>query len=212
MNFKNTLIVYIFQFPLYFVSLWGVHFLTGLGFWWSVPIVVVLDLMYYVGENVRRNDWWTTLFVFYNSILYIFFFFVLLLEWLTMKSFLGLGGTIDVGILGWFEDVFNCCIAYVSCSYCEWCWIFSSKPPFWECYEFLWGAEMNTSNSIFISNFISFLCGVCTIYFLLIENSWWGLVFLVISPVMTGNLCSVLDKKWTIHFFFLLLISLLLPV
>jgi hypothetical protein len=54
---------------------------------------------------------------------------------------------------------------------------------------------MNISNIIFITNFTSFLCGICTIYFLLIENSWWGLVFLVTSSVMTGNICLILDKK-----------------
>lgn len=54
---------------------------------------------------------------------------------------------------------------------------------------------MNQANSIFISNFISFLCGMCTIYFLLIENSWVGIAFLLISSVMTGATYYLIDEK-----------------
>ena len=56
MKLKNTLLVYILQFPLSFALVFGVHFLTGLSIWWCVPIAVILDLMYYFGENIRRGE------------------------------------------------------------------------------------------------------------------------------------------------------------
>lgn len=55
MKLKNTLLSYILQFPLSFALVFGVYFLTGLSIWWSVSIAVILDLMYYFGENIRRG-------------------------------------------------------------------------------------------------------------------------------------------------------------
>lgn len=56
MKLKNTLLSYILQFPLSFALVFGVYFLTGLSIWWSVSIAVILDLMYYFGENIRRGE------------------------------------------------------------------------------------------------------------------------------------------------------------
>ena len=56
MNLKNTLLAYILQFPLLYVLVFGVHNLTDLNIWWCVPISVVLDWMYYFGENIRRGE------------------------------------------------------------------------------------------------------------------------------------------------------------
>ena len=56
MRIRNILLAYILQFPLAFALVFGVHFLTGLSIWWCVPIAFVLDLMYYVGENIRKVD------------------------------------------------------------------------------------------------------------------------------------------------------------
>ena len=56
MKLKNTILSYILQFPLTFALVFGVHFLTGLSVLWCVPIAVILDLMYYFGENIRKVD------------------------------------------------------------------------------------------------------------------------------------------------------------
>ena len=55
MKLKNTLLVYILQFPLLYFLVFGVHNLTDLSIWWCVPIAFVLDLMYYFGENIRKD-------------------------------------------------------------------------------------------------------------------------------------------------------------
>lgn len=56
MKLKNTLLAFPFQFPLMFALVFGVQCLTGLSIWWCVPIAFALDMMYYVGENVRRGE------------------------------------------------------------------------------------------------------------------------------------------------------------
>ncbi len=56
MKLKNTLLAYILQFPLLYVLVFGVHNLTDLNIWWCVFIAVVLDWMYYFGENIRKVD------------------------------------------------------------------------------------------------------------------------------------------------------------
>jgi hypothetical protein len=53
---KNLLFVLPLQLPLLFALVFGVHFLTGLSIWWCVPISFVLDLMHYIGENIRRGE------------------------------------------------------------------------------------------------------------------------------------------------------------
>ena len=55
MKLKNTLLALPLQFPLLFMSVWGVYYLTGISIWWCVPIAFVLDLMYYAGDNIRRG-------------------------------------------------------------------------------------------------------------------------------------------------------------
>ena len=55
MKLKNTLLAFPLQFPLFVALVFGVHNLTGLSIWWCVPISVVLDWMYYFGENIRRG-------------------------------------------------------------------------------------------------------------------------------------------------------------
>ena len=56
MKLKNTLLAFPLQFPLLVALVFGVHNLTGLSIWWCVPISVVLDWMYYFGENIRRGS------------------------------------------------------------------------------------------------------------------------------------------------------------
>ena len=56
MNLKNILLASPFQFPLFVAVVFGVHSLTDLSIWWCVPIAIVLDLMYYFGENIRRGE------------------------------------------------------------------------------------------------------------------------------------------------------------
>ncbi len=56
MKLKKILLAASLQIPLMFAAVFGVHFLTGgLGILWCVPIVFVLDMMYYFGENIRRD-------------------------------------------------------------------------------------------------------------------------------------------------------------
>lgn len=56
MRLRNILLAFPLQFPLMFALVFGIQFLTGLSIWWCVPIAFVLDLMYYVGENIRKVD------------------------------------------------------------------------------------------------------------------------------------------------------------
>lgn len=56
MKLKNTLLAFPLQFPLMFVLVFGVHNLTDLNIWWCVIISLVLDWMYYFGENIRRGE------------------------------------------------------------------------------------------------------------------------------------------------------------
>jgi hypothetical protein len=56
MKLKNTLLAFPLQFPLFVALVFGVHNLTGLSIWWCVPISIVLDWMYYFGENIRRGE------------------------------------------------------------------------------------------------------------------------------------------------------------
>ena len=56
MKLKNLLLAFPLQFPLLFILLFGVHFLTGLSIWWCFLIAFVLDVMYDVGENIRRGE------------------------------------------------------------------------------------------------------------------------------------------------------------
>ena len=56
MKLKNILLASPFQFPLFVAVVFGVHSLTDLSIWWCVPIALVLDLMYYFGENIRRGE------------------------------------------------------------------------------------------------------------------------------------------------------------
>lgn len=46
-----------------------------------------------------------------------------------------------------------------------------------------------------LSNFTSFNCGLCAYYFLCVKDSWWGMVFLLISSVMTGITYHLFDEK-----------------
>lgn len=56
MKLKNTLLAFPLQFPLLFVLVFGVRFLTDLNIWWCVLIASVLNVLYDVGEHVRRID------------------------------------------------------------------------------------------------------------------------------------------------------------
>ena len=56
MKLKNLLLAFPLQFPLLFVMVFGVRFLTDLSIWWCVPIAFVLDVMYYAGETIRRGE------------------------------------------------------------------------------------------------------------------------------------------------------------
>lgn len=56
MKLKNTLLAFPLQFPLLFVLVFGVRFLTDLNIWWCVLIAFVLNVLYDVGEIIRRND------------------------------------------------------------------------------------------------------------------------------------------------------------
>ena len=56
MKLKNILLALLLQSPLLYVLVFGVHNLTDLNIWWCVPISVVLDWMYYFGENIRRGE------------------------------------------------------------------------------------------------------------------------------------------------------------
>lgn len=55
MKLKNILLSLLLQSPLLYVLVFGVYNLTDLNIWWCVPIAVVLDWMYYFGENIRRG-------------------------------------------------------------------------------------------------------------------------------------------------------------
>ncbi len=55
MKLKKILLAAPLQIPLMFAVVFGVHFLTGLGILWCIPIAFVLDMMYYFGENIRRD-------------------------------------------------------------------------------------------------------------------------------------------------------------
>jgi len=55
MKLKNLLLAIPLQFPLLFVLVFGVHFLTGLSIWWCVSIAFVVNVMYDAGENIRRG-------------------------------------------------------------------------------------------------------------------------------------------------------------
>ena len=52
---KNILLGFLYQLPLIVALQNGVHYLTGLGLWWCVPISVVLIMIYNAGENIRRG-------------------------------------------------------------------------------------------------------------------------------------------------------------
>ena len=56
MKLKNTLLAFPLQFPLLFVLVFGVRFLTDLNIWWCLLIASVLNVLYDVGEHVRRID------------------------------------------------------------------------------------------------------------------------------------------------------------
>jgi uncharacterized membrane protein len=56
MKFKNILLAYILQFPLLYVLTFGVQNLTDLNIWWCVLIASGINVLYDVGEIIRRND------------------------------------------------------------------------------------------------------------------------------------------------------------
>ena len=56
MKLKNILLALLLQSPLLYVLVFGVHNLTDMNIWWCVPIAVILDWMYYFGENIRRGE------------------------------------------------------------------------------------------------------------------------------------------------------------
>lgn len=56
MKLKNILLTYILQIPLFYVLVFGVHNLTDLNIWWCVLIAFGINVLYDVGEIIRRND------------------------------------------------------------------------------------------------------------------------------------------------------------
>ena len=56
MNLKNILLSFPFQFPLLFVLVFGVRFLTDLNVWWCTLIAYVLVFSYDFGESIRRGE------------------------------------------------------------------------------------------------------------------------------------------------------------
>lgn len=54
---------------------------------------------------------------------------------------------------------------------------------------------MNQRFLFFLTNFTSFNCGMCAFYFLCVKDSWVGIVFLLISSVMTGATYYLIDEK-----------------
>ena len=55
MNLKNILLSFPFQFPLLFVLVFGVRFLTDLNVWWCTLIAYVLVFSYDFGEHIRKG-------------------------------------------------------------------------------------------------------------------------------------------------------------
>ena len=56
MKLKNTLLAFPFQIPLLYVLTFGVKNLADLNIWWCVLIAFGINVLYDVGENVRRGD------------------------------------------------------------------------------------------------------------------------------------------------------------
>lgn len=56
MKLKNTLLAFPFQFPLLYVLTFGVKNLADLNIWWCVLIAFGINVLYDVGENVRRHN------------------------------------------------------------------------------------------------------------------------------------------------------------
>ena len=56
MKLKNTLLAFPLQFPLLFVLTFGVRNIIDLNIWWCVLIAFGINVLYDVGEIIRRND------------------------------------------------------------------------------------------------------------------------------------------------------------
>lgn len=51
----SCLISFLLEFPVFFVLMAGLPTLTGLPYWWCLPICVLIMLSYDIGEMIRRN-------------------------------------------------------------------------------------------------------------------------------------------------------------
>lgn len=51
------IIIFVLQYPIYYVLVNGLSVLLGLNVWWCVPIASVIALMYDIGEKFRRGDY-----------------------------------------------------------------------------------------------------------------------------------------------------------
>lgn len=56
MKLKNILLAFPFQLPLLYVLTFGVKNLADLNIWWCVLIALGINVLYDVGENVRRGE------------------------------------------------------------------------------------------------------------------------------------------------------------
>lgn len=52
----KSIIIFLIQYPLYYVVANGLSLLTGWNIWWCIPLCVLIVLSYDIGRMIGRGD------------------------------------------------------------------------------------------------------------------------------------------------------------